>query len=205
MANRYLGYGVTNSQGIATLDHDADGNPITHSYTGVGAGEVDIFAISSGVRSDVKSFLDCIIYLTNTFPNTSVYYSAGINKAAGTGGNSVVFTINSGSSYGIISFKKDNEYYTNNHAFECKIIAYSGTVSLRFDTTATHSKPLNASDFNFQNGDTLRVEDNGTIISFYKNGEKLSYDYPSDQQIRFGFRIEEGGSLELTNMKVYPI
>ena len=41
---RYLGYGITNEQGIAHLDHDANGDPITHSYTGTGAGELDIIA-----------------------------------------------------------------------------------------------------------------------------------------------------------------
>jgi hypothetical protein len=44
MAYRYLGYGITNEQGIATLDHDANGDLITHSYTGTGAGEIDIVA-----------------------------------------------------------------------------------------------------------------------------------------------------------------
>ena len=50
---RYLGYGVTDSNGVAKLDHDANGDPLTHSYTGVGAGEIDVVAsldnpVSSG-------------------------------------------------------------------------------------------------------------------------------------------------------------
>ena len=40
---RYIGYGVTNSNGVAHLDHDPQGNSI-NGYTGTGAGEVDVVA-----------------------------------------------------------------------------------------------------------------------------------------------------------------
>ena len=40
---RYIGYGVTDSNGVAHLDHDPQGNPI-NGYTGTGAGEVDVIA-----------------------------------------------------------------------------------------------------------------------------------------------------------------
>ena len=38
----YLGYGVTDENGIAKLDHDANGDSISHSYTGTGAGKIDV-------------------------------------------------------------------------------------------------------------------------------------------------------------------
>ena len=40
----YLGYGVTDENGKAKLSYDSTGTPIDHSYTGTGAGEVDIVA-----------------------------------------------------------------------------------------------------------------------------------------------------------------
>ncbi len=40
----FLGSGTTDSNGVAKLDHDANGDPISHSYTGVGAGEIDVVA-----------------------------------------------------------------------------------------------------------------------------------------------------------------
>ena len=43
---RYIGYGVTDSNGVAHLDHDPQGNPI-NGYTGTGIGEVDIIASTS--------------------------------------------------------------------------------------------------------------------------------------------------------------
>jgi hypothetical protein len=39
-----IGYGVTDENGIAKLDHDMNGNELSHSYTGVGAGEIDVVA-----------------------------------------------------------------------------------------------------------------------------------------------------------------
>jgi hypothetical protein len=61
-----IGYGVTDENGQCTLDHDVDGNPLTHSYTGTGAGEVDIVAsldseiTESSLVSETFVLMDCI-------------------------------------------------------------------------------------------------------------------------------------------------
>lgn len=64
MAKRYIGYGITSNQGVATLDFDANGDPITGSgYTGVGAGKLDFQAElhdDSSVVSQPYTVLDCI-------------------------------------------------------------------------------------------------------------------------------------------------
>lgn len=45
MSEQLIGYGYTNSQGVATLDYDANGNAISGSgYTGTGAGVLDLKA-----------------------------------------------------------------------------------------------------------------------------------------------------------------
>lgn len=78
MANyRYLGYGITDENGIAKLDHDANGDPITHSYTGTGAGKVDIVASlddqshisDSSIQSETYEVLDAKIF--ETFDNNT--------------------------------------------------------------------------------------------------------------------------------------
>lgn len=40
----YLGWGTTDSNGVAKLNHDANDDPLSHSYTGSGVGEVDVVA-----------------------------------------------------------------------------------------------------------------------------------------------------------------
>ena len=68
----YLGYGVTDSNGKAKLEYDAQGNPLTHSYTGTGAGKVDIVAsldseiTGSSLVSETYSLMDCLFYQDGT-------------------------------------------------------------------------------------------------------------------------------------------
>ena len=96
----YLGYGTTDSNGVAKLDHDANGDAIDHSYTGTGAGEIDVVAsvdkpIASGsVVSTTYEVLDAIFYITGTTDtgnwqyntsNTSLSYSDDGTHIAGGG------------------------------------------------------------------------------------------------------------------------
>ena len=59
-----IGSGKTDENGVAHLDTDANGDPLTHSYTGVGAGEVDVLAsldkpiTSSSIVSEIYEVLD---------------------------------------------------------------------------------------------------------------------------------------------------
>ena len=65
MVYKYLGYGVTDSNGVAKLDHDAEGQELQHSYTGVGAGEIDVVAsldnpiVDGSIVSGTFSVFDC--------------------------------------------------------------------------------------------------------------------------------------------------
>ena len=72
---RYLGYGVTNENGVAHLEYDEDGEPLTHSYTGVGAGEIDVLAsldnpiVEGSIVSVPCNVLDCLKYDGCTISN----------------------------------------------------------------------------------------------------------------------------------------
>lgn len=64
---RYLGYGTTNSNGVATLDYDENGDAI-NGYTGTGIGEVDIVAsldhpiTSTSLVSEIYSIQDYLFW-----------------------------------------------------------------------------------------------------------------------------------------------
>lgn len=74
----FLGSGTTDSNGVAKLDHDANGDPISHSYTGSGVGEVDVVASlddpdsisDSSLQSETYSLMDCIKYDKGNTANT---------------------------------------------------------------------------------------------------------------------------------------
>lgn len=65
---KYLGYGITNNEGVACLDHDPNGNPKLHSYTGTGAGEIDIVAsldnpiVEGSLVSETYGLIDATYY-----------------------------------------------------------------------------------------------------------------------------------------------
>ena len=72
MSYRYLGYGITDSNGEAKLEYDENGNHLDHSITGTGAGELDIVAsldnpIGSGsLVSEIYEVWDYIVYDNGT-------------------------------------------------------------------------------------------------------------------------------------------
>lgn len=64
---RFCGHGITNNNGIATLDYDANGNPLQNSgLVGTGVGELDIVASlddpnsisDSSLQSETYSIID---------------------------------------------------------------------------------------------------------------------------------------------------
>ena len=70
MSYRYLGYGITDSNGEAKLEYDENGNHLDHSITGTGAGKLDIVAsldkpIGSGsIVSEIYEIWDTFTYDT---------------------------------------------------------------------------------------------------------------------------------------------
>ena len=69
---RLIGYGYTNSSGVATLDYDTDDDEID-GYTGTGAGLMNFRAEmhdESTVVSQPYTVTDCIIVDTSTSDNT---------------------------------------------------------------------------------------------------------------------------------------
>ena len=78
----YLGYGTTDENGECKLDHDANGDSISHSYTGTGAGKIDVVASldspssisDSSLVSETYEVYDCIFHDemgTNTWHKTN--------------------------------------------------------------------------------------------------------------------------------------
>ena len=64
MARTIIGTGTTNNSGIAKLDKDSNNQTITDSYTGTGAGYIEVVAVCDGVESDPFTILDCAFYDT---------------------------------------------------------------------------------------------------------------------------------------------
>ena len=107
----YLGYGVTDENGIAKLDHDANGDSISHSYTGTGAGKIDVVASldspssisDSSLVSETYELEDCY-WVEKSSTISGMYTNSGGTLTLENG----VFTLTkgSGSSYFYLNIPK---------------------------------------------------------------------------------------------------
>ena len=123
----YLGYGVTDSNGKAKLEYDSEGDPLTHSYTGTGAGKVDIVASldseidESSLVSETYEVLDTLFYDTGvTDGNTKWAYSNN-------------FTINRTSDGTEISSTTNNDIYLANKDMDSDLYDYDTSFAVEFD------------------------------------------------------------------------
>ena len=84
---RYLGYGTTDNNGIAKLDHDDTGSSIAHSYTGTGAGEIDVVAsldeeiVEGSIVSEIYEIIDAIFFDDATSDKSSRFTKYRANVA----------------------------------------------------------------------------------------------------------------------------
>ena len=76
MARRLIGTGITNAQGIAIMNKDAQGETIT-GYTGVGAGKLQIIAESGTLQSETYELLDCYKYDSGMLDYSNIWTVSG--------------------------------------------------------------------------------------------------------------------------------
>jgi hypothetical protein len=73
-----IGYGITDENGECTLDHNMDGESLSHSYTGTGAGKIDIVAsLDPNVSSSGEGTVSQEIYVID-----AIYKDTGIDGTA---------------------------------------------------------------------------------------------------------------------------
>jgi len=215
MANyRYLGYGITDENGIAKLDHDAQGNPIDHSYTGTGAGELDIIASlddstkisESSIQSGTYATLDCIQYdsgitgsVNQNWKNTSALTSATSNS------NGTTF-VNNNASTVIAYFNKQGSStaefdweYPLRVEFDC--VEKTGITYWQFRSTGS----ANAPNLNNYNTGKYRMDIIESSMKFYVDDQLItSYNYDNTA---FAIRLvlNSNASIIFKDFKVYPI
>jgi len=221
----YLGYGVTDSNGVARLDHNASGTSIDHSYTGTGAGEIDVVAsldstIGSGsVVSQPYEVIDAIWYdeAVDGHENSDLWINSNLSKTASSDGTLITndtgtrfFGLNKNGT----TASSENDLYDwtgNSFAVECDILSFSGTVRLQIiDYPSQHlfqkafSDMIGASSTNKH----LKIVANGTDVRCYVDGvENTSMKVTTNftDTYRIVFRMEGESSIKFKNLVYYPI
>ena len=215
---RYLGYGTTDSNGVAKLDHDANGDAISHSYTGTGAGEVDVVGSTdapadisdSSFQSETYEVLDCMWYddctvsthNTNWFNryNLSTDYTGDVLKlTAGT--NSGNYMPNKDGTATSIS---DVTEWIPSFALELDIINFDdGTGSnIGISTVGRSLTQLGIT------GEThLKVVYDGSTVKYYKDNSTTAI-YTANlttSPVYISIGVGSGHYITIKDVKIYPI
>ena len=214
---RYLGYGVTNENGIAKLDHKPNGDPLTNSYTDIGAGKVDLVAslddeiTEDSLVSQPTTLTDCIMYETGTGSsvNAMIRWSGSSSVTPTNDGLSMVNNGSSGTTYVGIDKEGTSSSVTDwieweDFVFEFEAVSNDGCVfQLRPATSTMVQYYLN----NLTAGDIFRAEYTNGTVKLFKNNVQQGGDYSfTDGEltaIRFG--IPNGKSATIKNITLYPI
>ena len=209
---KYLGYGVTNENGVAKLDHNSEGQEISHSYAGVGAGEIDVVASldnpvdESSIVSETYSIWDYLFYDDGiTTPKTANWtnYSDRLTVSVDETGTTLFRDASSGTGY----------YLTPS--------AYSTPFAIEFEMVETGTKTSNGIDFavngsdnnktfnalNISSNDTIKITYDGTTIKVYRNGSTTPIEVALalTGNITIAFYIAPNQSIKFKNFRMYSI
>jgi len=213
MANYiYKGYGVTDSNGIAKLEYDANGDPLSHSYTGVGAGEVDFIASTdapadisdSSFQTEIYEVFDCLVYDSGVTGSTASWYesttigtmtlSDGRTLANSESGNYQVFLKKASTDTGVY-------LYDPSFAVEFDVTAITGTVRFQIYSNSTS----NGSNWDFSQTGHYKITYDGTTVKKYYNNTLFDSVSATIGTARVGFIVEQNESVTFKNFMIYPI
>ena len=211
----YLGYGVTDSNGIAKLDHNASGTSIDHSYTGTGAGEIDVVAsldstIGSGsVVSQPYTVLDCGFYDSGlqATENTDWIVSSGTLSKSFTGDGK---TIAPSTSTNLMIYA-NKPSTTGTSAYD-----WTPPFVVEFEVTAQTDSPQfqtydndtgGAYNLSLSQTGEYKITYDGTTVYGYRKVDgtytEINHFDRNLQNARIGFVVGNGKSLTYKGFKIY--
>ena len=215
-----IGYGITDENGIAKLEYDAQGNPLTHSYTGTGAGKVDIVAsldntiTESSLVSEPYELIDAEwIYAGTDNTQASSWYNYNSLIAISYDDNGTTATTDGATTRYLyyndstVTTEKVGNFYAipKNYMIEFDVTDITGSVSVYALDSSNTPKSKDLSETGHYkvifNGEKLIVYKDGVEITDPSHPLTLSGNYI---QFRFGFNATDE-SITFRDFIVYPI
>ena len=207
---QYLGYGITDNNGKAKLEYDSQGNSIAHSYTGTGAGLVDVVASldspssisDSSLVSETFGLYDCTMKDTGTSSdNTNIYQNATyLNRAS-----EYTQITDNGTDTTFIS----TNTFSNDVCIELDAYVNVGDTNPMFAITdgGTVKSQLTQENFNLPDNTWIHykveIKNNNIVWSTDYNSQTKSGTVTSYN--RFRLRKAVGETLNYKNIRIYPI
>lgn len=213
---RFCGHGITNNNGIATLDYDANGNPLQNSgLVGTGAGELDIVAslddpntiTDSSLQSEIYKVFDCAFYDSGVeaTENTDWIASSGtLSKSFSSNGK----TISPSTSTQLMIYA-NKPSTTGTSAYD-----WNAPFVVEFDVNAQTDTPIfqvysndTTGAYNLNLGATghYKITYDGTTIYGYRDGTEINHFDRDMPNARIGFVVTNGKSVTYKDFKIYPI
>ena len=205
---KYLGYGTTDANGVAILDHDASGQS-TSGYTGVGAGEVDFVAKlhdDDTVVSEPYEVIDGMFYDTGLTGSTVEYVTSGPGSKD-VSDNGRVITCTSGNNYQCFANKagtSTGSWYDWEAPFavEFDITALTGTTRFQIYSQATN----NGNNWDFSQTGHYKIVYDGTSVTKYYDGQQQGTPTSIVMGIaRIGFTVDLNNSITVKDFVIYLI
>lgn len=214
---KYLGWGTTDENGVAHLDHDANGDEIQHSYTGVGAGEVDVVAsldnpVSSGSIVSVPcNVLDALFYCKGTIGNVNANWVAetGITSTPDTEGNLLENSTSGGKYYGanlVNTSTGELKDYTTPFVIEFDCISTTG--ARLFINTSTGGSNIDRNFTSYITGNNhikmiVRSNDYDLIVDGDSKVSQQSHSLVNPVGVRLV--VQANSNLKYKDFEIYPI
>lgn len=216
----YLGYGTTDENGECKLDHDANGDSISHSYTGTGAGKIDVVASldspssisDSSLVSETFVVYDCIfkdIGTTSSSNNRWQNLQQTLTISVESDGTLVS---NDSNAFGVRYADKDESGSSIYDftvpfcvEFDCVSISGEGMVYI-YD--GTNTKELRSwSSLQLTNNSHLKVIVSNQDVRYYINNNATPIITSSNQlgNSSVGLRVNPNASIKYKNFMIYPI
>lgn len=194
MARKLIGTAVTDENGEATI-----------TYTGTGAGQLNIVAESGTFVSETCSILDCIYYdggvTGESNPNWKIVSGDGTKTVDNTG--TTLSNPNSETRYDIFANLGDisSVYdFQPPYIVEVDILEHTGTARFQiYDSTTRDVVNL------INTTGHWKIEYDGTTVRPYKNGTALTTYARNMPNARIGFYIQSNEAIKYKNFMIYPI
>lgn len=217
MANyRYLGYGITNDNGIAKLEFDENGDPITHSYTGTGAGEIDIVASlddsthisDSSMQSETFVINDCVFRDGGVIGDsnyTQFYGYANFNPQVISDGTLLTQSVASIYNYYANTDSTSDLYdFTAPFCLEFDVVDFTGTVGTQIAESGQGGAIRTFAQLGITDACHLKITVNGNQILYQvDDGTPITQNYTTTKA-RVSIIINNG-TLTYKNFMIYPI
>ena len=199
-----IGYGITDENGVAKLEKDMDDQDLTHSYTGTGAGEIDIVSSlddpdtinESSIQSEPYTLVDAIVKdIGKSSDHNDSLWNSVSELTRGDTGTTANLT---------------SQIYTAQYdvgvacEFDLSDIETVCRVQIaRYQTGETTTYHY----YDFTSG-AVRIEVTANQIIFKLDGTvKQTIDNTTNNKFRFFFNIPSGQTpkFKFKNLRIYPL